>query len=246
MKQTAQPADKITTFLPVDDAWRRPPTETGHPQFSPAIGPSGTRVPQHGQRGVARIRACATTCRPNCLRPLAADHLRRAQATSAQLSLPSVSAAIRPTAGFRVQDLTLPGGFVDEKSFNGRRHCWKRSTTTSPRRKRPTVLEAMDTFYQRAYAWISSQRHARGPSTSTPSAGPPREYRRRDAAGQRPVSRRPAGWWFRGPWLRVADLRRLGHARHIKGSMTGQLPASTRPSPPWSATSTAPASSIRR
>ena len=59
--------------------------------------------------------------------------------------------------GFRVQDLTLPGG-VDEKRFAGRRSMLETVNEHFAEKEKADGLEAMDTFYQRAYSLISSQK----------------------------------------------------------------------------------------
>src|SRR5439155_11963891 len=59
--------------------------------------------------------------------------------------------------GFTVQDLNLPGG-VDEKRFNTRRTMLAAVNDHFAGKEKADGLEAMDTFYQRAYSLISSQK----------------------------------------------------------------------------------------
>jgi uncharacterized protein (DUF1501 family) len=58
---------------------------------------------------------------------------------------------------FTVQDLKLPGG-VDEKRFGTRRSLLSTVNDYFARKEKADELVAMDTFYQRAYSLISSQK----------------------------------------------------------------------------------------
>ena len=71
-------------------------------------------------------------------------------------------------------------------------------------------LDAMDTFYQRAYGLISSEKARDAFDINAEDAKLRDEYGR-NAAGQRMLHGPPAG--RSGRALRVADLRRLGPAR---------------------------------
>src|SRR5205807_7326865 len=59
--------------------------------------------------------------------------------------------------GFTVQDLSLPGG-VDNKHFTTRRTMLDAVNERFYKKEKADGLEAMDTFYQRAYSLISSQK----------------------------------------------------------------------------------------
>ncbi|HEX4613460.1 MAG TPA: DUF1501 domain-containing protein [Urbifossiella sp.] len=59
--------------------------------------------------------------------------------------------------GFRVQDLALPGGVTPER-FTTRRNMLDAVNEHFRARERSDNLDAMDTFYQRAYGLISSER----------------------------------------------------------------------------------------
>ena len=130
--------------------------------------------------------------------------------------------------GFRVQDLTLPGG-VDDKRFTARRTMLDAVNDHFAAKEKADGLEAMDTFYQRAYSLISSQKAREAFNINAEPAGPPRRVwpqRRRPADADGPA----AGGGRRA--LRVADLRRLGHAhRHQGRHAAASCRTSTRRSP---------------
>ena len=91
-------------------------------------------------------------------------------------------------------------------------------------------LEAMDTFYQRAYSLISSQKAREAFNINAEPAKLRDEYGR-NAAGQRHADG-PAAGGSRGA-VRLADLRRLGHARrHRRRHAQPDARRSTRRSPP--------------
>src|SRR4051794_33799071 len=85
--------------------------------------------------------------------------------------------------GFTVQDLQLPGG-VDDKRFTSRRSMLEAVNDHFASREKADGLEAMDTFYQRAYSLISSQkaREAFNINAEKPTL---RDEYGRNAAGQR-------------------------------------------------------------
>src|SRR5262245_37324392 len=58
---------------------------------------------------------------------------------------------------FQVQDLALPAG-VDDKRFNSRKTMLEAVNEHFAQKEKADNLDAMDTFYQRAYALISSQK----------------------------------------------------------------------------------------
>jgi len=59
--------------------------------------------------------------------------------------------------GFRVQDLNLPNG-IDESRFATRRSVLDSVNDHFAKKEKSDGLDAMDTFYQRAYSLISSQK----------------------------------------------------------------------------------------
>jgi uncharacterized protein (DUF1501 family) len=122
--------------------------------------------------------------------------------------------------GFTVQDLNLPGG-VDPKRFTTRRSMLDAVNQHFIAREKADGIEAMDTFYQRAYSLISSQKAREAFNINAEPAKIRDEYGR-TAAGQRMLlARRLVGAGVRfvsltyGSW----DLH-----SNIKGGMAGQLP----------------------
>src|SRR5207245_1481287 len=89
-----------------------------------------------------------------------------------------------PAAGnFTVQDLNLPGG-VDDKRFGKRRDMLQAVNEYFASKEKADGLVAMDTFYQRAYSLISSQKAREAFNIN---AEPPkiRDDNGRNEAGQR-------------------------------------------------------------
>lgn len=85
--------------------------------------------------------------------------------------------------GFTVQDLNLPPG-VDEKRFTTRRTMLEAVNDYFRAREKADNLDAMDTFYQRAYSLISSQQ-AREAFNINAEPAPLRDEYGRHEAGQR-------------------------------------------------------------
>src|SRR5438128_6662452 len=122
--------------------------------------------------------------------------------------------------GFTVQDLNLPGG-VDEKRFTTRRTMLEAVNEHFAKKEKADGLEAMDTFYQRAYSLISSQKAREAFNINAEPAKIRDEYGR-NAAGQRMLMARrlvAAG-------VRFVSLTYGGWDMHvsIKASMAGQMP----------------------
>src|SRR5262249_29477926 len=123
--------------------------------------------------------------------------------------------------GFSVQDLNLPGG-IDPKRFTTRRTMLEAVNDHFAKKEKADGLEAMDTFYQRAYSLISSQK-AREAFNINAEPAPLRDEYGRHAAGQRFLLARrlvAAGVRFVSLTYGSWDL----HAS-IKGGTQGQLPA---------------------
>lgn len=123
-------------------------------------------------------------------------------------------------ASFTVQDLNLPGD-VDTKRFTARRSMLDAVNDHFAAKEKADGLEAMDTFYQRAYGLISSQKAREAFNINTESAALRDEYGR-NAAGQRMLMARrlvAAG-------VRLVSLTYGGWDMHtgIKGGMAGQAP----------------------
>jgi len=123
--------------------------------------------------------------------------------------------------GFSVQDLNLPGG-IDEKRFTMRRGMLAAVNDHFAAKEKADGLEAMDTFYQRAYSLISSQK-AREAFNINAEPAPLRDEYGRNAAGQRMLLARR----LVGAGVRFVSLTYGGWDMHtgIKGGMAGQLPA---------------------
>ena len=137
--------------------------------------------------------------------------------------------------GFQVQDLALPGG-VDEKRFDTRKNMLAAVNEHFSKTEKSDNLDAMDTFYQRAYSLISSQKAREAFDINKEEAKVRDEYGR-NAAGQRMLLARrlvEAG-------VRFVSLPSGGAAMPagIRESPGANCPPSTRASRPWSATSIA-------
>src|SRR5882672_6668968 len=87
------------------------------------------------------------------------------------------------SGGFKVRDLNLPGG-VDEKRFAQRREMRAVVDSHFSTLEKSDALEGMDSFYQRAYAMISSDK-ARAAFDLAQEADKLRDEYGRNAAGQR-------------------------------------------------------------
>lgn len=127
-----------------------------------------------------------------------------------------------PASGnFKVQDLNLPGG-VDDKRFTTRRTMLEAVNEHFAKKEKSDNVAAMDTFYERAYSLISSQKAREAFDINAEPAALRDEYGR-NAAGQRMLLARrlvEAG-------VRFVSLTYGGWDMHtsIKDGMSGQLPA---------------------
>jgi uncharacterized protein (DUF1501 family) len=127
-----------------------------------------------------------------------------------------------PAAGnFTVQDLNLPGG-VDDKRFGKRRDMLQAVNEYFAAKEKADGLVAMDTFYQRAYSLISSQKAREAFNINAEPAKVRDEYGRNEAGQRMLLSRRlvAAG-------VRFVSLTYGGWDMHnqIKGGMQSQMPA---------------------
>ncbi len=84
---------------------------------------------------------------------------------------------------FRVQDLALPGG-IDESRFATRRNVLDTVNDYFAKKEKSDNIAAMDTFYQRAYSLISSEKAREAFNIGAEPAAIRDEYGR-NAAGQR-------------------------------------------------------------
>jgi hypothetical protein len=123
--------------------------------------------------------------------------------------------------GFRVQDLDLPGG-INESRFATRRTTLEAVNDHFARKEKADGLDAMDTFYQRAYSLISSQK-AREAFNIAAEPAAVRDAYGRNTAGQRMLMARrlvAAG-------VRFVSLQYGGWDMHtaIANGMKQQMPA---------------------
>ena len=127
-----------------------------------------------------------------------------------------------PAAGnFTVQDLNLPGD-VDAKRFTSRRSMLDAVNNHFASKEKADGLEAMDTFYQRAYGLISSQKAREAFNINAEPAAIRDEYGRNEAGQRMLLARRLVG-----AGVRLVTLTYGGWDMHggIKGAMAGQVPA---------------------
>ena len=122
---------------------------------------------------------------------------------------------------FRVQDLNLPGG-INESRFASRRHILEAVNEHFSKKEKADGLAAMDTFYDRAYSLISSQKAREAFNIAAEPAAIRDEYGR-NAAGQRMLMARrlvAAG-------VRFVSLQYGSWDMHtgIAGGMRSQMPA---------------------
>ena len=122
---------------------------------------------------------------------------------------------------FKVRDLSLPSG-VDAKRFAQRQRLRAVVDDHFSQLEKADVLEGMDTFYQRAYSMISSEK-ARAAFAINDEPGKLRDTYGRNEAGQRMLLARrlvEAG-------VRVVSLSYGGwdHHDNIKNGIAGGMPA---------------------
>lgn len=122
--------------------------------------------------------------------------------------------------GFRVQDLALPGG-VDDGRFGRRQKLLDVVNNHFKARETSDSMEAVDTFYQRAYGLISSQEARDAFDISKEDAAVRDAYGRNQAGSRMLLARRlvEAG-------VRFVTLTYGGwdHHDNIAGGMKGQCP----------------------
>jgi hypothetical protein len=123
--------------------------------------------------------------------------------------------------GFQVQDLALPGG-VDDKRFTSRKSMLEAVNDHFAKTEKSDNLDAMDTFYKRAYGLISSQKAREAFDINKEDAKLRDEYGR-NAAGQRMLLARR----LVESGVRFVSLTYGGWDLHagIRGGTLSQLPA---------------------
>ena len=123
--------------------------------------------------------------------------------------------------GFKVRDLNLPGG-VDEKRFAERREMRAVVDAHFSALEKSDALEGMDSFYQRAYAMISSDK-ARAAFDLSKETAKLRDDYGHNAAGQRMLLARR----LVESGVRFVSLTYGGwdHHDNIRNGVTSQMPA---------------------
>ena len=123
--------------------------------------------------------------------------------------------------GFKVRDLNLPGG-VDEKRFAERRQMRSVVDAHFSALEKSDALDGMDSFYQRAYAMISSDK-ARAVFDLGKEEAKLRDDYGRNAAGQRMLLARR----LVESGVRFVSLTYGGwdHHDNIKNGVSNQMPA---------------------
>ena len=129
--------------------------------------------------------------------------------------------------GFTVQDLSLPGG-VDESRFTSRKSMLEAVNDHFGKKEKSDNIDAMDTFYQRAYAMISSQK-AREAFNINAEPDKLRDEYGRNSAGQRLLMARR----LVESGVRLVSLTYGGWDLHagISNSTRAKCRHSIRPSP---------------
>ena len=190
---------------PLDDPRRGGPRARHAQHVHGLPAQPGPAVSQHGQRGLARVRPQE---QPAALR-LRARRSRNVYAGTGYLSSsfsPFCLGSDPASKGFQVQDLNLPGG-IDEPRFATRRHVLDAVNDHFAQKEKSDDIAAMDTFYQRAYSLISSQKAREAFNIDAEPAKVRDEYGR-NAAGQRMLMARRLV--AAGRPVRHRPLRRLG------------------------------------
>ena len=217
MKQTAQVADKITVVRSMShgEAAHERGTHnmfTGYRPSPALVFPSMGSIVSHefGPRKSLPPYVCIPG-QPNTF--AGSGYL---SSSYAPFSLGSDPAS----GGFKVRDLNLPGGVKSER-FNRRRSILEAVNAHFKETEKSDGLEAMDTFYQRAYGLISSKEAKEAFNINAEPAKLRDEYGR-NAAGQRLLLARrlvEAG-------VRFVTLTYGGWDMHsnIRNAMRGQMP----------------------
>ncbi len=125
------------------------------------------------------------------------------------------------TKGFKVQDLNLPGG-IDDSRFATRRGILESVNEYFARKEKSDGLEAMDTFYDRAYSLISSQKAREAFDVEAEPVKLREEYGMTQAGQRMLMARRLVG-----AGVRMVTLTYGGWDMHagIVKAMQNQMPA---------------------
>ena len=126
-----------------------------------------------------------------------------------------------PASGnFRVQDLALPNG-IDEQRFAKRRSILETVDAHFAKSEKSDKLNAMDTFYQRAYSLISSDKAREAFDINKEDAKLRDEYGRNEAGQRMIMARRLVESGVRFVTLTYGGW---DHHDNIAGNMGNQLP----------------------
>ena len=233
LKQTAKIADKITVCRSMTHGEAAHERGT-HNMFtgyrpSPALTfPSMGSVVSH-ELGVRN------NLPPYVAVPKHADELRR-QRLPVQRVRPFSLGSDPANGGFRVQDLSLPGGVTPDR-FATRRNMLDAVNDHFAAKEKSDNLDAMDTFYQRAYGLISSEKARAAFDINAEDAKLRDEYGRNAAgaahahgppagpAGVRFVTLHYGGWDFHGGI--AANTR--NQLPRVRPGLRGPHPRSLRP-----------------
>ncbi len=123
--------------------------------------------------------------------------------------------------GFKVRDLSLPGG-IDNARFERRRSALEAVNDHFAAKEKSDSLAAMDTFYQRAYSLISSSQAREAFNIEAEPAAIRDEYGRHEAGQRMLMARRLVG-----AGVRFVSLTFGGWDMHaqITAGMKRQMPA---------------------
>ena len=161
-----------------------------------------------------------TTCRPTYVYQINRTFTRARGYLSSSFS-PFSLGRDPADPGFQVQDLNLPGGINDGR-FTTRRTVLDAVNSHFASREKSDNIDAMDTFYQRAYSLISSQKAREAFNIGAEPAKIRDEYGRNPAGQRMLMARRlvAAG-------VRFVTLEYGGWDMHsqIVAGMNGQMPA---------------------
>ena len=218
LKQTAQIADKITVCRSMthgEAAHERGTANmfTGYRPSPALVYPSWGSVVSH-EFG-PRENLPPYVCIPNQSAP---------DAGSGYLSSsygPFSLGADPGDRNFSVRDLNLPGG-VDDTRFDSRRSLLEMVNKHFSSLEKSDKLDAMDSFYNRAYSLISSQKAREAFNIKAESQEVRNEYGRNQAGQRMLLARRLVESGVRFVTLTYGGW---DHHAQVKNGVSGQLPA---------------------
>ena len=220
LPRTAQIADKIAVVRSMThgEAAHERGTHnmfTGYRPSPAFVFPSMGTIVSPRTRRAQRLAPLTSRCRVS-------RTSTRATATCRARSGRSVSGADPADKNFRVQDLALPGNVTPER-FAARRRLMDTVNDHFRSKEKSDKLDAMDTFYQRAYGLISSGKSAGLAFDINKEPDKLRDEYGRNPAGQRMLMARRL---VEGG-VRFVTLHYGGWDMHgqIAGGMQGPTPA---------------------